>query len=206
VGFDEGGQLTEPVRRKPYTVVLFDEVEKAHVDVFNLLLQVLDDGRCGGRRGAASQPLRRRTAGRPGCAAGLCLVPLPGRLRRARGAAPRPGLARPAGTASCCCCCSPHCHLISPLPTTRRAPTHTPSPPRPERPTCRVTDSQGRTVSFKNAIIILTSNLGSQDIYAHTLKKGASAGQGQGQGQPGKMSEADKLGMHDVVMAKVRAG
>jgi ATP-dependent Clp protease ATP-binding subunit ClpB len=69
-----------------------------------------------------------------------------------------------------------------------------------------VTDSQGRTVSFKNAIIILTSNLGSQDIYAHTLKKGASAGQGQGQGQPGKMSEADKLGMHDVVMAKVRAG
>lgn len=47
VGFDEGGQLTEPVRRKPYTVVLFDEVEKAHVDVFNLLLQILDDGRWG---------------------------------------------------------------------------------------------------------------------------------------------------------------
>ncbi len=45
VGFDEGGQLTEAVRRKPYSVVLFDEVEKAHPDVFNVLLQVLDDGR-----------------------------------------------------------------------------------------------------------------------------------------------------------------
>ncbi len=45
VGFDEGGQLTEKVRRKPYSVVLFDEIEKAHPDIFNLLLQVLDDGR-----------------------------------------------------------------------------------------------------------------------------------------------------------------
>jgi ATP-dependent Clp protease ATP-binding subunit ClpC len=45
VGYDEGGQLTEAVRRKPYTVVLFDEIEKAHPDVFNLLLQLLDDGR-----------------------------------------------------------------------------------------------------------------------------------------------------------------
>jgi ATP-dependent Clp protease ATP-binding subunit ClpC len=45
VGYDEGGQLTEAVRRKPYTVVLFDEIEKAHPDVFNLLLQMLDDGR-----------------------------------------------------------------------------------------------------------------------------------------------------------------
>jgi len=45
VGFDEGGQLTEKVRRKPYSVVLFDEIEKAHPDVFNMLLQVLDDGR-----------------------------------------------------------------------------------------------------------------------------------------------------------------
>ena len=45
VGFDDGGQLTEQVRRKPYSVVLFDEIEKAHPDVFNLLLQVLDDGR-----------------------------------------------------------------------------------------------------------------------------------------------------------------
>ena len=72
VGYDEGGQLTEAVRRKPYSVVLFDEVEKAHPDVFNILLQVLDDG--------------------------------------------------------------------------------------------RITDSQGRTVDFKNTIIILTSNLGSQEI------------------------------------------
>ena len=45
IGFDEGGQLTEAVRRKPYSVVLFDEIEKAHPDVFNVLLQVLDDGR-----------------------------------------------------------------------------------------------------------------------------------------------------------------
>ncbi|MEO0377950.1 MAG: AAA family ATPase, partial [Cyanobacteria bacterium P01_A01_bin.17] len=44
IGFDEGGQLTEAVRRQPYTVVLFDEIEKAHPDVFNLLLQVLEDG------------------------------------------------------------------------------------------------------------------------------------------------------------------
>ena len=70
VGYDEGGQLTEAVRRKPYSVVLFDEIEKAHPDVFNILLQILDDG--------------------------------------------------------------------------------------------RITDSQGRTVDFKNVIIILTSNLGSQ--------------------------------------------
>lgn len=45
VGYDEGGQLTEAIRRKPYSVVLFDEIEKAHPDVFNILLQVLDDGR-----------------------------------------------------------------------------------------------------------------------------------------------------------------
>jgi ATP-dependent Clp protease ATP-binding subunit ClpB len=45
VGFDDGGQLTEAVRRKPYAVVLFDEIEKAHPDVFNVLLQILDDGR-----------------------------------------------------------------------------------------------------------------------------------------------------------------
>jgi ATP-dependent Clp protease ATP-binding subunit ClpB len=45
VGFEEGGQLTEAVRRKPYSVVLLDEIEKAHPDVFNILLQVLDDGR-----------------------------------------------------------------------------------------------------------------------------------------------------------------
>ena len=45
VGYEEGGQLTETVRRKPYAVVLLDEVEKAHPDVFNILLQVLDDGR-----------------------------------------------------------------------------------------------------------------------------------------------------------------
>src|SRR3954471_8581679 len=45
VGYDEGGQLTEAVRRRPYSVVLLDEIEKAHADVFNVLLQVMDDGR-----------------------------------------------------------------------------------------------------------------------------------------------------------------
>ena len=45
VGHDEGGQLTEQVRRRPYSVLLFDEIEKAHPDVFNMLLQILDDGR-----------------------------------------------------------------------------------------------------------------------------------------------------------------
>ena len=80
VGYEEGGQLTEAVRRKPYSVVLFDEVEKAHPDVFNILLQVLDDG--------------------------------------------------------------------------------------------RITDSQGRTIDFKNTIIILTSNLGSEYILEGITDKG----------------------------------
>ena len=80
VGYDEGGQLTEAVRRKPYSVVLFDEIEKAHPDVFNILLQILDDG--------------------------------------------------------------------------------------------RITDSQGRTVDFKNTIIILTSNLGSQYLLEGIDKNG----------------------------------
>jgi ATP-dependent Clp protease ATP-binding subunit ClpB len=51
VGYDEGGQLTESVRRKPYSVVLLDEIEKAHPDVFNILLQVLDDGRLTDNKG-----------------------------------------------------------------------------------------------------------------------------------------------------------
>jgi len=80
VGYDEGGQLTEAVRRKPYSVVLFDEIEKAHPDVFNILLQILDDG--------------------------------------------------------------------------------------------RITDSQGRTVDFKNTVIILTSNLGSQYLLEGINEKG----------------------------------
>ena len=53
VGYDEGGQLTEAIRRKPYSVVLFDEIEKAHPDVFNILLQVLDDGRLTDNKGRA---------------------------------------------------------------------------------------------------------------------------------------------------------
>ena len=51
IGYEEGGQLTEAVRRKPYSVVLFDEIEKAHPDVFNTLLQVLDDGRLTDNKG-----------------------------------------------------------------------------------------------------------------------------------------------------------
>ena len=51
VGYDEGGQLTEAVRRHPYSVVLLDEIEKAHPDVFNILLQVLDDGRLTDNKG-----------------------------------------------------------------------------------------------------------------------------------------------------------
>ena len=51
MGYDEGGQLTEAVRRKPYSVVLLDEIEKAHPDVFNILLQVLDDGRLTDNKG-----------------------------------------------------------------------------------------------------------------------------------------------------------
>ena len=51
VGYEEGGQLTEAVRRKPYSVILFDEIEKAHHDVFNVLLQILDDGRAHRRPG-----------------------------------------------------------------------------------------------------------------------------------------------------------
>ncbi len=85
VGYEEGGQLTEAVRRHPYSVVLFDEVEKAHPDVFNILLQVLDDG--------------------------------------------------------------------------------------------RITDSQGRTVDFKNTIIILTSNLGSNYILEGINEKGEISGE-----------------------------
>jgi len=53
VGYDEGGQLTEAVRRKPYSVVLFDEIEKAHPDVFNVLLQIMDDGRVTDAQGHA---------------------------------------------------------------------------------------------------------------------------------------------------------
>ncbi len=56
VGYEEGGQLTEAVRRKPYSVVLFDEIEKAHPDVFNVLLQVLDDGRITDSQGRTRSP------------------------------------------------------------------------------------------------------------------------------------------------------
>ena len=97
VGYEEGGQLTEAVRRKPYSVVLFDEVEKAHPDVFNILLQVLDDG--------------------------------------------------------------------------------------------RITDSQGRTVDFKNTIIILTSNLGS-DIILNDLEQRRASGSNELSGEARRQIDA----------------
>ncbi|MEG0995321.1 MAG: AAA family ATPase, partial [Bacilli bacterium] len=53
VGFSDGGQLTEKVRRKPYSVILFDEIEKAHEDIFNILLQILEDGRLTDSKGRA---------------------------------------------------------------------------------------------------------------------------------------------------------
>ena len=63
VGYNEGGQLTEAVRRRPYTVVLFDEIEKAHPDVFNMMLQILEDGRL--------------TDSKVGCTAFIALEPDP---------------------------------------------------------------------------------------------------------------------------------
>ena len=60
VGYEEGGQLTEKVRRKPYSVVLLDEIEKAHPDVFNILLQLLDDGQLTDSLGAAPSILKIR--------------------------------------------------------------------------------------------------------------------------------------------------
>ncbi|GIT72339.1 MAG: hypothetical protein Ct9H300mP28_21530 [Pseudomonadota bacterium] len=60
VGFDEGGQLTEAVRRRPYSVLLFDEIEKAHYDVFNVLLQILDDGRLTDSHGRTVDFLKKR--------------------------------------------------------------------------------------------------------------------------------------------------
>ena len=62
VGYDEGGQLTEAVRRKPYSVVLLDEIEKAHPDVFNILLQVLDDGRLTDNKGRTSTSATRSSS------------------------------------------------------------------------------------------------------------------------------------------------
>jgi AAA domain (Cdc48 subfamily) len=68
VGYSEGGQLTEAVRRRPYTVVLFDEIEKAHPDVFNMMLQILEDGRLTDSRGRTvdfkARPARRSRASR----------------------------------------------------------------------------------------------------------------------------------------------
>jgi ATP-dependent Clp protease ATP-binding subunit ClpA len=100
VGYDEGGALTEAVRRRPYQVVLFDEVEKAHPDVFNVLLQVLDDGRLTDGQGRtvdfrntliimtsnlgseflANQEDGRRRRGRPAAGDGHGARPLPPRV------------------------------------------------------------------------------------------------------------------------------
>ena len=106
VGYDEGGQLTEAVRRKPYSVVLFDEVEKAHPDVFNVLLQVLDDGQL-------TEAVRRKPYS----------VVLFDEVEKA------------------------HPDVFNVL--------------LQVLDDGRITDSQGRTVDFKNTILIMTSNIGS---------------------------------------------
>ena len=80
VGYDEGGQLTEAVRRRPYSVVLFDEVEKAHGDVFNVLLQILDDGRVTDSQG---RMVKCETLGVEGCFGG-------GRVRARHASRPPP--------------------------------------------------------------------------------------------------------------------
>jgi ATP-dependent Clp protease ATP-binding subunit ClpC len=70
VGYNEGGQLTEAVRRRPYTVVLFDEIEKAHPDVFNMMLQILEDGRLTDSKVPARQNIKLS------CLAPTCTVTL----------------------------------------------------------------------------------------------------------------------------------
>ena len=118
VGYEEGGQLTEAVRRKPYSVVLFDEIEKAHPDVFNVLLQILDDGRLTDAQGRTVDfkntvvimtcnigshhllegiDARRRDPG--------------GRARARDGRAARALPARSSSTASTTSCCSSRCTL-----------------------------------------------------------------------------------------------
>ena len=120
VGYEEGGQLTEAVRRRPYSVILFDEIEKAHPDVFNVLLQILDDGRLTDSQGRmvdfrntviimtsniGSQLHRRggRAAGRRGvgsgggAGAGRAAQPLPARVPQPGGRHHRLPAAEPRG-------------------------------------------------------------------------------------------------------------
>ncbi len=94
VGYDDGGQLTEKIRRKPYSVILLDEIEKAHADVFNILLQILDDGRLTdshGRLVSFENTIIVMTSQRRHHTQGQCL-----RVRRRRLC--RPGKPRPDGT------------------------------------------------------------------------------------------------------------
>ena len=150
VGYDEGGQLTEAVRRRPYSVVLFDEVEKAHGDVFNVLLQVLDDGI------VTDSQARRRLQCHPENQ--VCMID------------PKP-LTLPMTM--------PKSNTLSLSCTPRRAADkkltagsfHVAATPPGlyqafHRTVCRALSccAQGRKVSFKNTIIILTSNLGSSYI------------------------------------------
>ncbi len=134
VGYEEGGQLTEAVRRKPYSVVLFDEVEKAHPDVFNTLLQVLDDGRLTDAQGrtvdfrntviimtsnigsqyliAGRRGRRRDQAGRARARAGRDARPLPARVPEPAGRhravqAAHPGRRSSASWTSCSMTCGP---------------------------------------------------------------------------------------------------
>ncbi len=102
VGYDEGGQLTEAVRRQPYSVVLFDEVEKAHPDVFNVLLQVLDDGRITTVRAARWTSRTRSSSSRRTSAASTCSTASvrTGRSPRTPASTCRASCAAPSGRSS----------------------------------------------------------------------------------------------------------
>jgi hypothetical protein len=152
VGYDEGGQLTEAVRRRPYSVVLFDEVEKAHGDVFNVLLQILDDG-------IVTDSQARHSANDPD------LRPEPQNL-----GPPLEVEVRDVSVVAddVCCSVTPQVgrHIF-------RRKTATDHIQRLAAWLLRLlhtesdgsrTRLQGRKVSFKNTIIILTSNLGSSYI------------------------------------------
>ena len=111
VGYDEGGQLTEAVRRRPYAVVLLDEIEKAHPEVFNVLLQLLDDGRLTDGQGRTvdfTNVVLIMTSNLPGDPAGLLPARVPQPDRRDRPlpvARPKP-TSRASSTSSCVTCAS----------------------------------------------------------------------------------------------------
>ena len=133
VGYNEGGQLTEAVRRRPYTVVLFDEIEKAHPDVFNMMLQILEDGRLTDSRvscpayipcmalqsSSCSLPTSANCAGSVLLSALLTLISQPCAHRRA-GNASAAQLQLQSITTSTCDVCSAHSRLLCSRPRAHR--------------------------------------------------------------------------------------